>query len=394
MRTKRFGKQYAYTLLLLTPYFFMFAIAQDVYLPSIPHVKQAFQVSQSTAQLTLSLFMLAVGLGQLLLGPWSDRIGRKPLLLLALLSFGLGSAGCLLAPSIYIFIAARLFQAFGACAMMVAALAILRDLYQGNRLTKSISFVNASIGLSPIFMPAIGAYLDMHYGWHSIFYFLLIVSVVITLITMSLVRETHSPSKQRSQEADLFSGFKTVIRSRQFWVCAYTGAAGLACFFTFVSMSPYIILNVLHYSEKDFGYFFIVVGSMFMAGSIVNGYLVKRFGTYRMAVFGMSMSLLSGIALFCLSILFKANLLIVMGPMLVLSFATAMAMGAGAGGAIQPFGDYAGTASALYASSKFLLAFFVSSIAMMRDIQTLTPLAVTILVLTGSSLLFCKLTSH
>ncbi len=391
MAARRLGNNVFYTIAVLAPFVFIFAVSIDIFVPSIPHVVDYFQTNSSVVQLAVSLFMLVMGLGQLFFGPLSDQIGRRKMVLCAVGLYFVASIICLVASSIWLFILGRVFQALGACGMMAAALAIVRDLYEGDQLARTYSFLNSSISLSPIIIPVIGGYLDVAYGWNAAFYFLSVFSFILFISSSVFVNETLAPVDRISMWSNLLRNYSLILRHRQFQIFAFCGATGLACFFTFLSVSTYIFIKILKYPEQHFGYFFAVNGIMFFLGSLFSGYCAKHIGTYKTALLGAIFMSISGIIMLAYYYFAGLSIYGLMGPMVLMAFAAAMAMGAGAGGAIEPFPDIAGAASALYACNKFVFAFLVSTIIMLRKVESSVPLGLTIFVLGALAALFCFL---
>ena len=178
-------------ILILLPFGLSFAFGLDMYVPIIPQMSEIFNTTPSMVQLTLSLFLLTTGLGQLFIGPLSDQVGRKKILTLSSLLFVFGSLMCAYSTTIGWLIGARICSSLGACGMLVTTFALVRDLFTGNQSGQMYSFLNGAIGISPTFAPIFGGYLALYFGWQSIFFSLALLGIIAFLITGFFVEETH-----------------------------------------------------------------------------------------------------------------------------------------------------------------------------------------------------------
>lgn len=377
------------TVLLLAPFIFTFAFALDVYLPSIPSIDRYFSTTPEIVQLTISLFLLMTGVGQLIVGPMSDSFGRRWIVIAGTLTFLVGNILAALSPNITTLIAARAIQGLGSCSMMVATFAIVRDLYSGDECAKIYSYLNATISLSPLFAPIIGGYLAQWYGWRSSFVFLAIMAFFVATLGFVKIKETLPVANRVKLSKDLFVNYRLIIKNTTFKMYVYCASAGFACFLTFFSVSSYIIITLLHVEKQHFGFYFAALGVVFFLGSIYSGYSAKRFGTYKTVLIGTILVVLSGIVMLLWYLIFGLSIAAFMGPMMIMGIGGAMLMGGGAGGAIEPFPEMAGAASALFGFSEFVFAFIVSTIVLEWKITSTVPLSLTLIVLGFTAFLFC-----
>ncbi|MES2204119.1 MAG: multidrug effflux MFS transporter [Pseudomonadota bacterium] len=377
------------TVLLLAPFILGFALALDIYVPSIPDLCVYFSVPPGVVQLTVSLFILTTGLGQLIVGPLSDCYGRRKIIISATTLYLAGSIVSTFSPDISTLILARMAQGFGACGMMVTCFAIVRDLFSGDECAKIYSFLNSTIALSPLLAPSIGGYLALYFGWRATFAFLALIAFLIVLLTFFKVKESLPVANRVNLSKDIFVNYKLILKSRTFVMYTLCSSAGFAGFLTFFSVSPYIVIDLLSIPKQHFGIYFASIGLIFFIGSIVCGYVVKNIGTYRTALLGTILMTLAGVVMWLWYIFFGLSMFGFMGPMMIMGFGGAFLMGAGAGGAIEPFPDMAGAASALFGSCQFVFGFVVSTVVLKWKITSTMPLALTMLVLGASVLILC-----
>ncbi len=363
-------------IVLLAPLVFSFAIGQDIFIPEVPQLMSIFHTSPGLVQLTLSLFMLAVGAGQLIIGPLSDRFGRKAIVLLSILLYALASLGAALSNSIEVLIIMRIIQGIGACGMMVSAFAIVRDLSAGDESAGIYSYLNGAIAVSPLLAPIVGGYLDVRWGWRAPFFFLSAVGLAIFVIIFLRLSETLKEKHLNHSLKGTFKDYARVLKNRQFVTFTVIASSALACFFTFFSVSPYILIQILHVPETHFGYYFAIIGITFFLGSMMAGKLNLTLGITKVAILGCSLFFLSGIIMMLWTLWIGTSLWSFLLPTAMAGIGGAFMMGAGAGGALEPFPDIAGTAAALLGAAQFLLATLVGTIALLRPVASNMPLAI------------------
>ena len=340
-------------------------------------------------QLTVSLFVLTTGIGQLFLGPYSDQVGRRKIVLTAICLFLVGSLVCALANNIWIVILGRIIQAIGACGMMVTAFAIVRDIFEGDNLTKTYSYLNSMIALSPLFAPMIGGYLDVHFGWRAVFYALAIIAACTLVLAIVCVSETHPSHKRTEFTTEVIHSYKDIICNKQFQTFVFCGAAGMTCFFTFFSMSSYIIIDLLKIPEIKFGFYFGVIGIMELIGGLISANLASRIGTYKTVVTGVILMLIAGSSMLIWDQILGLNIYGFITPMIAMAIGGSIVISGGAGGAMEPFKEQAGAASAMFGAIEFITAFIISTLIMLRAVHSAAPLGILITTVSILSLFLC-----
>lgn len=362
--------------LLLAPMVIGLPFAMDIYVPALPRIAQLFNVSAGQMQFTLTIFMLTAGLVQLVVGPLSDQYGRKKISFVVIIIFAIGSLLCSTAQSATQLIAYRMIQAAGSCGMLVIAFAAVRDLYHANESAKVYSFLNGIISFSPMFAPFIGSYLDVHLGWPFIFLSLLVI-VGFALATIGIgMPETLATNKRIKFSFGIFEEYKNIGSNKLFAIYTITSAIGLSYLYLFCSISSYIIIRLLHIQELDYGYYFCFMGISFFAGSFLSAYIVGRMGIYQTVVIGFCITLLGGLLMggwYFLSGLTINNFI---WPMLLIGIGGTFCMGAGNGGAMEPFPDKAGAASALGGAFRFLFSAILGSLLITNSVSSTLPLAI------------------
>lgn len=368
------------TILILGPMVFAFALAMDVYMPVLPEMRESLHTTQQMVQVTLSLFLVVTGVGQLFLGPLSDQLGRFRVILISSILFFIGSILCALSSTIEILIASRVVQGLGCCGLSVCAFAIIRDAYSGKTSSMIYSFINAIISISPIAGPLIGVQLAMHFQWQSAFIFLTGLAFISFLIVVIFVKESLPVERRKKMSWSVFARYLYVSKSLQFWAYSLTAVAGMSSFFILFSMTPYIITH-LGYPISEIYVVFGSAGLAFMLGSILSGAIVNKLGVYKTAIFGVGCIFFAGILSLAIYILHGLSLWGFFAPCFLATFGAAFTAGTGASGSLEPFYEIAGVAAALFGTMEFAISGVIGSIAMLFPATSSLPIAITMIIL-------------
>ncbi|AIT09532.1 major facilitator transporter [Candidatus Francisella endociliophora] len=368
------------TILILGPMVFAFALAMDVYMPVLPEMRQSLNTTQQMVQITLSLFLVVTGVGQLFLGPLSDQLGRFKVILISSILFVFGSILCALSSTIEFLIAARVVQGLGCCGLSVCAFAIIRDAYSGKTSSMIYSFINAIISISPIIGPLIGVQLAMHFQWQSAFIFLTGLAFISFLIVVIFVKESLPIERRKKMSWDVFARYLYVGKSLQFWAYSLTAVSGMASFFILFSMTPYII-TYLGYPISEIYVVFGSAGLAFMIGSLLSGAIVNKLGVYKTAIFGVACVFLAGVTSLTIYLVYGLSLWGFFAPCFFATFGAAFTTGTGASGSLEPFYEIAGVAAALFGTMEFAISGVIGSIAMLFPATSSLPIAITMIIM-------------
>lgn len=371
----------------LAPLMFSFAFAQDIYIPVVPQMPHILHTSMDKIQLTLSLFMLAVGAGQLFFGPLSDTIGRKRIALIGSGLFFIGAMIAAMTSSIDVLIFARILQGFGGCASMVVAFAIGRDLFSGRAAGRMFSYLNACIAASPIFAPAIGAFLDKLFGWRGTFGGLAALGLIGFLMVWWLINETHPKEKRLPFSWSIFKRYGQILRNGQFVGFILPLCGAMSVFFTWFACSSIIIISLLHVSEIHYGFYFGIIGVGFLLGSAFSGKIIDCIGVFNTTLLGCILAVISGLVMLIIYLTFGLSIAGFLIPMTLCAIAGALIFGSSAAGALEPMGEMAGSASAMMGSSEFIIAAVVASVALHWKVTSTLPLSIVMIVMNAIGLM-------
>ncbi len=351
-------------------------LSTDLYLASLPGLALSFNVAPSVVQLTLSLFVIGFGAAQLIIGPLSDRFGRRPILLGGLGVYLSASALCALAPAINVLIAARFVQAIGCCTAVIVARAIVRDAYAPEDSAKVIARAASWLSLAPIFGPILGSYLQVGLGWRAAFVALgLISAALLTLVLLRLPETNAHKNPQATEWHGLLANYRLVLGAREFWAYALPGAFSYGAIFCFISGSSVVLIRVLHVPTAWFGYCFAIGVSGYTLGTLVCRRLIPLIGTTRTLQIGASISLASGLLFLGAVTLGIAHWSLVVAAMFLTMGAHGFNFPVSQSGAVTPFPKQAGTAAGLAGAFYMAVAFIVGTIVGATHNGSLFPLA-------------------
>ena len=251
----------------------------DLYLPAFPALESDFGVSTAVIQLTLTATAVGFGFGQLLVGPWSDRVGRRLPLVLATSLHVAASLGVAFAPDIVTLGVFRVLQGFGAAAGGVVAMAMVRDLFGGLPLVRMLSRLALVNGLAPILAPVIGSQLLVILDWRGIFYFLAGYGIVVVLSTFFFIVETLPPARRMDTgHATVRERYRSVLTDRTFVGVAVISAMTFSGLFAYLSSSSFLFQEIYGLNPQEFGLLFAVNSIGVVLGVQASARLAKYFG--------------------------------------------------------------------------------------------------------------------
>jgi DHA1 family bicyclomycin/chloramphenicol resistance-like MFS transporter len=328
--------------------------ALHMLVPSLPLLATVFDAPAANVQLVLTLFLAGIATGQLVYGPISDRLGRRPVLIAGLLLFLVGTVLCGLAWSLPVLIVGRVLQAGGGCAGMVLGRAIVRDLFDRERSASAIATITMAMSLAPSISPAIGAYLAEWVGWRADFAFLGAVGAAVLVVTVAKLEETHAAPASVSV-AGMTRSFVLLLRSPAFRGFAFGTAFTSASWFTFLASAPYLLSEVLHQPPSTYGLMILLPMVGYILGNAAVARLTVPFGITRLCVFGFALSLASGVmlAVWCFVDLTPWALFV---PMAISSVGNGISQPPGIAAGLSVFPRIAGAASGLMGFLQMMIA--------------------------------------
>lgn len=334
------------TLVLLSGLAAVGTLSTTIILPSFPAMAASLNAAPQDMALTLSSFFLVFALGQLLVGPLSDRYGRRPLILIGLVLFVLGSLLGASATDLNTLIAARVIQAAGVCAASVLARAVARDLYDGPALAKALAFIMVAMAAAPGFSPLLGSVIDSQLGWRVSFLLVAAVGVVLSIgYTLSL-GETHAPAARLKMSAGAIAkAYLQLLGDRRFALPALAVSLVIGGLYAFFASAPTIMISGMGYTSIELGLFFAATVFVVFGAGILAPKLAQRWGAVPVALTGSAVALTGG----TLQVLFYQDPGLAQFSLAICLFLAGMGVinPLGTAVALQPFGAQAGLASSL-----------------------------------------------
>lgn len=330
----------------------------DMYLPTFPGISRDFNASSASVQLTLSLFTVGMGIGQLWWGPFSDAIGRRGPLVFSTIAFIVVSLLAAMAPNILLFTLLRFLQGFIGSAGVVIGRAIARDLRTGRQLAQLLSVLGMIMGIAPVVAPVIGGLVAKSWGWHGVMLFLMCLGIVMAAGTLLYVRESR-PVQARTVMS--LVGYKQalgeVCRDRAFVGYTIAMVFAFGALFAYVSGSSFVLQAEYGLSPSQYSLFIGANALGLLTGGVSNSVLVKRISPAKILRYCIAhITVLNLITLTVVLLAGKPHPVVWQALVLLSTFVTPMIIANATTLALSPHGKYAGMASAVMGAAQFIVA--------------------------------------
>ncbi|MFD5907641.1 multidrug effflux MFS transporter [Streptomyces massasporeus] len=355
-------------------------LAMDMYLPSLPEVTRSLHAPAATVQLTLTACLAGMALGQLVVGPMSDRWGRRRPLLAGLAVFVVATVLCALAPTVELLVAFRLAQGLAGAAAIVIARAVVRDLYDGMAMARFFSTLMLISGVAPIVAPLIGGQILRVTDWRGVFAVLTVIGVLIGALVWTRLPETLAPAERHSGGVgEALRSMRGLLADRSFTGYMLTGGFAFAALFAYISASPFVIQEIYGASPQTFSLLFGVnsVG-LVVVGQINGKILVGRVSLDRVLGVGLAIVITAATALLLMSlgVFGEVGLVPVAAALFVLMSAMGVTLPNTQALALMRTKHAAGSASALLGTTSFLIGAIASPLVGVAGEDTALPMAV------------------
>lgn len=354
-------------------------LSTDLYLATLPHLATYFDASPALVQQTLSSFVIAFGTAQLVVGPLSDRFGRRPVLLAGYAIYCVASLACALAPTIVVLIAGRFVQALGACCAVLVARAVVRDAYTPEEGAHILAKASLILSAAPLLGPILGSWLQVAFGWRAAFFALTAYSVAAGFAAWRILGETNRhPDPHATHPAGLARNYGGILRSSMFWSYAIPGALSYGALFTFISGSSFVLIRVLGVPTQHYGFCFAFGVAGYLTGTMLCRRLLKRVGVQRALRIGATIAAVGGTTFAALAVAGLEHWTTVIGAMFVVLTAHGIVFPCVQAGAVAPFARQAGAASGLLGFVVMACAFPIGAWVGASHDGTIRPLAFTV----------------
>ena len=337
-------------------------VTTDLYLPALPALADSFAAPMAQAQYTLSALLLAFGCSQLLWGPLSDRFGRRPILLIGLAAYVLATVASTLAPSMQWLIGWRVLQGAAMGAVVMCARAIVRDLYRPTDGARIISKGLSGLGVLACICGPLGGLLAEYGGWRITLLAPAVFGVLaLGLITLRFEESLSQPNPLALRPAALLSTWLQILRNPTFLAFSALSVASYGGLFTFLATSSFVLINIIGLSKTQYGMVFFFMCLAYVAGTFLCRRLLTRFGVQSSVGIAAGLSLTSGLLLAGFTWAGVNSLWAIALPFALFMLAHGVHQPCGQSGAIGPFPQAAGTASALNGFLMTLVAFVMGT---------------------------------
>ncbi|WP_371931517.1 multidrug effflux MFS transporter [Roseovarius sp. MMSF_3359] len=336
------------------------ALAMNIFLPSLPGMTEYFHTDYRLLQLSVALYLGVNAVLQLFVGPISDRLGRRPVILAGIVIFLLATLGCALSTNAYVFLTFRMMQA-AIVAAMVLSRAIVRDMVPDEEAASMIGYVTMGMAVVPMIGPAIGGMLDAAFGWHANFWLLLLLGALVLWLTWADLGETAPRSGQTFREQ--VREYPALFASPRFWGYALASGLSSGSFFAYLGGGPFVGDQVFGLPPEKLGIYFGAPAIGYMLGNFVSGRFSVRVGINRMVFWGTVVNALGiGLNLW----LFYAGLgtaISFFGLMTLMGLGNGMTIPNATAGALSVRPHLAGTASGLAGALMIAIGAALSALA-------------------------------
>lgn len=324
-------------------------LTTDMYLSSMPDIARQLSTTPAQVQFTISAYLVGLAVGQIIYGPVSDRYGRKPVLLGALVIYSLAGLACALSVSIDLLVAARVFQALGAAGLLVITRAVVRDLYTGARAGRELSVIAAVMALGPVLAPAVGGLLQTVFGWRAVFLALLIIGLAGIAAVVFLLPETlRERTSERFSLMSMLRSFGVLLRHPAYLAYLGLGTFSFAGLIVWITSASFVLQDLYGLTPFRFGVVFALGALGYMSGSTFAARMVTRLGLNAIVGLGSGALVVGGMAMLgALAFLPSSDLALVIGAAIYIA-GLGMVLSQSIAGALSPFPERAGAASSLF----------------------------------------------
>ncbi|MCB1387329.1 MAG: multidrug effflux MFS transporter [Nitratireductor sp.] len=321
-------------------------ISMSLYTPAMPEVVSSFGTTETLVKFTLTSYFGGFACAQLVAGPVSDAVGRRPVMFCFLGIYIVASILCFFSSTIEMLVLSRFLQGVGASAGVAISRAIVRDLYTGEQSSRIMNLIGIILAIGPALSPTLGGLILLQLGWRAIFLFMLGAAILTLLLMVLGMKETVTSPVAGISPGGQIRTYGRLLTNRHFTTTSLIIGGAVGAIYTQATFLPFILMDAVGLTPTQFGIAMLFQSGAFFLGSLVMRYLMKRISAYRLVFPGM-MLILAGSAAMPLQLFMAPGLLTVMLPVSVYVFGIAFVMPAISTAALAPFAREAGAASAL-----------------------------------------------
>lgn len=366
-------------------------VALNIFIPSMPNLTASLGTNHTIAQLTLTLYLVAFALSQLVHGPLSDKYGRRPVLLIGIALYIISSLACSFAVNIEQLIIGRIFQAIGGCTGVVITRAIVRDLYQRDKAASILGYMTMVMALAPLTSPTIGGFIDQYSSWRGTFYFVSVMGIILFIFSFKGLHETNHNRIQSINVVEIASKYLILLKERQYLGFVTGMAFSSSVFFSFIAGAPFLVTKILKLEPSVYGFYFVMVSIGYMVGNFLSGKLTTQLGSFKMFMLSNIILFIAMIVLLYFSYIGISKPLYLFLPMSFVACANGLAIPSAMASALSIRPEIAGTASGLAGFTQIAMGALATFVVGYFHNGTTTPM-ITSMVVGGVLSILCFLT--
>lgn len=350
------GRSYVRFVLVLGALIAIGPLTIDTYLPALPSITRDLAASESAVQGTLTGILLGMGLGQLLVGPLADAVGRRRPLIAGLALHIAASVFCAFAPTIELLTVGRVIQGLGNAAVAVVSMAMVRDLFAGSAAATMLSRLMLVMGLAPVLAPTLGGFILQLTSWRGVFVILAVAGVLMVTLAGVALRETLPVERRRPLAfRPVLATYASLLRDRTFVGLVLISGLMFATLFSYIGGSSFVLQDIYGLSVAQFGLAFGINSLGFLTGSQLNPFLLKKFAPRQLVRAGVSIGAAAALLLLASAATGFGGLTLILVPLWFLLFACGLTLPNTPALALTRHGEAAGTAAALLGASQFVI---------------------------------------
>ena len=350
-------------------------LAMHMFIPALPDAARQLGSSSGQMQQTITVYIMGMALGQLIYGPMSDALGRRPVLLAGLSLYTVACLLAFIAPSTDMLIGARLLQALGGCAGLALGRAIARDTATPENAVGSLALLNLMMMMGPGISPSIGSGLDAVFGWRSIFAALALMGLVTAICVWRLLPETGRPTGQLNWRT-VRTDYRTLLGSPQFLGFAIGGGGATTSLYAFIAAAPFIFIEQLHTSKAEVGLILgLLMGGMAL-GNVLARQLIQRVSLDKLMLGGNLLSLSCAGALLALTLMQQLNVVLAVSLMTLFTIGSGMTSPAALAKALGVHPQLTGSAAGVYGFAQMAVGGICTMAASVGDNPSLSAFSV------------------
>jgi DHA1 family multidrug/chloramphenicol efflux transport protein-like MFS transporter len=311
--------------ILLAFYEMIAYLSNDIYLPALPQLTQDLMTNHELTQLTLTTWFLGAASMQLILGPCSDRYGRRPVLLWGGVVFVIATIICAIAPEITVLLIARFFQGCAVCSVIVAGYSTVHELYEQKEAMKALALMGSITVLAPAFGPLVGSVMLKISTWRDTFWVLAILAIVALSILYKWMPESLPKDRRHPIELPVIAhNYAQIFSNPGFMLYTVAFCLTFAAMIAWIAMGPFLVIQAFHYSPMAFGLFQVMVFGSFIVGSRFVKWALERFDVNKLIFASLSIAIVGGLAALLCSWLMPNALIFFVLALMIFTFGTSL----------------------------------------------------------------------